>query len=129
MKRYVSVRNFERHTGTCPTYIAWRVLDEARDYLRAEIPKRCATKLARRAEAVFAKHDFWRRKYRGSRGRDYLLMTMRHWLASLLAKEERTLFFQLPDDFKNGRPLPAFARETADHSSPPFAHGSELLLI
>jgi hypothetical protein len=27
------------------------VLDEARDYLRAPIPERCANKLARRAEA------------------------------------------------------------------------------
>src|SRR4051794_819895 len=87
MKRYVPVRNFERHTSHCPTYLAWQVLDEARDYLRAPIPERCADKLARRAEAVFAKHEFWQRKYRGAKGREWLLVSMRHWLASVLVRE------------------------------------------
>src|SRR5436190_6143893 len=102
MKRYVPVRNFERQTSHCPTYLAWRVLDEARDFLRAPIPECCANKLARRAEAVFKKHDFWRRKYRSANGRDYLLMSMRHWLAGTLAKENPALYRQLPDEFKIG---------------------------
>ncbi len=106
MKRHIQVRNFERHTGTCPTYIAWQVLDEARDYLRAPIPERHAGELARRAEAVFKKHEFWRRKYRGAKGREWLLASMRHWLAATLAKEKPALFRQLPDEFKVGHPLP-----------------------
>jgi hypothetical protein len=129
MKRYVPIRNFEQHTGTCPTYIAWQVLDEARDYLRAPIPERCADKLARRAEAVFTKHEFWQRKYRGRHGRDHLLVSMRHWLAAELAKEKPALFRKLPDDFSVGRPLPERARDATDETPSPFAHGCELLLF
>jgi hypothetical protein len=31
-KNYVPVREFERATSYCPLYLAWRILDEARDY-------------------------------------------------------------------------------------------------
>lgn len=120
MKRYVPVRNFERQTGTCPTYIAWRVLDEARDYLRAPIPESYADRLARRAEAVFRKHDFWRKKYCGEKGREYLLMSMRHWLAATLARKAPALVRQLPESFALGHPLPP--------NSTHLAHGSELLI-
>jgi hypothetical protein len=36
MKRkiYEPVREFERATSYCPLYLAWRILDEARDYFR-----------------------------------------------------------------------------------------------
>jgi hypothetical protein len=128
MKPYVPVRNLERHTGTCPTYLAWRVLDEARDWLRTPIPERCADKLTRRAEAVFKKHDFWRRKYRGANGREYLLMSMRHWLAGTLAKDNPALYQQLPDEFKIGRPISARVNEAREIRGS-FAHGCELLLI
>jgi hypothetical protein len=33
-KKYTPVTPFERHTSHCPLYIAWLVLDEARDYFR-----------------------------------------------------------------------------------------------
>lgn len=114
MKRHVPVRNFERQTSYCPTYIAWQVLDEARDFLRASIPERYAAKLARRAEAVFKKHEFWRRKYRGANGREWLLASMRHWLAAVLANENRSQFLALPDSYKIGHPIPA------RHSAVPF---------
>src|SRR5947207_15690987 len=87
-KRYVPVGNFEQTTGCCPMYIAWLVLDEARDCLRISIPDLYADELARRAEAVFATHEFWRAKYCGRNGREYLLVSMRHWLASVLVREE-----------------------------------------
>jgi hypothetical protein len=121
MKRYVPVRNFERQTSYCPTYIAWQVLDEARDYLRAPIPDRYARKLARRAEAVFRKHEFWQRKYRGANGREWLLASMRHWLAAVLAKSNPVQFQALPDSYKAGRRLP-------ERRTTPFVHGCELLL-
>ena|SRR6266545_3447559 len=122
MKRHVPVRNFERQTSHCPTYIAWQVLDEARDYLRVPIPERCADKLARRAEAVFRRHDFWQRKYRGLHGREYLLASMRHWLAATLAKEKPEQFGHLPDSYKIGHPRPQ------RHAVASFVHGWELLL-
>ena len=36
MKRkiYEPVREFERQTSYCPLYLAWRIVDEARDYFR-----------------------------------------------------------------------------------------------
>jgi len=50
------VREFEQATSYCPLYLAWRIVDEARDYFRDANPgRRFADKLARRAEAVFAK--------------------------------------------------------------------------
>jgi hypothetical protein len=105
-KKHVPVGHFERWTSHCPTYLAWLVLDEARDYFRRPLPENCAARLARRAEAVFAGNPFWQRKYAGGHGRDYLLMTMRHWLAAELAKERPALFRELPESFKVGRPLP-----------------------
>src|SRR5208283_6063677 len=88
-KRYEPVREFERATSYCPLYLAWRIVDEARDYFRtnwvpsrkghlirpadtfspSDAEKAClmseelANKLARRAEAVFAHQPFWQRKY------------------------------------------------------------------
>jgi hypothetical protein len=136
-KIYASVTPFERQTSHCPLYIAWLVLDEARDYFRTNLVRSpntrtrkahlirpadtfspsdaekaglldegLADKLARRAERVFAGNPFWQRKYKSARGRDYLLMTMRHWLAGVLAKERPALFRALPDSFKLGHPLP-----------------------
>ena len=117
-KNYAPVTPFERQTSHCPLYIAWLVLDEARDYFRTNLVpspgsaslsqplgEGLADKLAHRAERVFAGNPFWQRKYKSARGRDYLLMTMRHWLAGVLAKERPALFRALPDSFKLGHPL------------------------
>ena len=62
--------------------------------------------LARRAEAVFAKHPFGGRKFQSESGRKQLLAGMRHWLAGVLAKEQPALFRALPECFKVGEPLP-----------------------
>jgi hypothetical protein len=153
-KIYEPVREFERQTSYCPLYLAWRILDEARDYFRtnwvpspgsgtltrsrplarpsrafaSQIPfaasqaaqvspsdaekanlmdDELADKLARRAEAVFAKHPFWQRRFQSVRGRDAILTAMRHWLAGVLAKENPVRFRQLPESFKIGMPLPS----------------------
>ena len=37
-KIYAPVTEFERQTSYCPLYLAWRILDEARDYFRTPIP-------------------------------------------------------------------------------------------
>jgi phytoene/squalene synthetase len=61
-KTYAPVTDFERATSYCPRkaaprcrplYLAWRILDEARDRFRTPIPEAFADKLAYRAEAVF----------------------------------------------------------------------------
>ena len=91
-------------------------MDEARDYFRTPIPEAFADKLARRAEAVFAHQPFWARKaspragarqqFEYRRQREFILMSMRHWLAGVLARERPALFRALPESFKIGHPLP-----------------------
>jgi hypothetical protein len=102
-----------------PLYLAWRILDEARDYFRTswvpspgsatlshQMGEGLADKLAHRAEAVFAHHPLWSRKYQSTRGREFILTSMRHWLAGVLARERPALFRALPESFKIGHPLP-----------------------
>ena len=119
-KIYEPVREFERQTSYCPLYLAWRIVDEARDYFQTPIPEAFADKLARRAEAVFAKHPSWareatprgpagaRQQFQCQRQREFILKFMRHWLAGVLARERPALFRQLPESFKIGHPLPAY---------------------
>src|ERR1039458_824879 len=148
MKRkiYEPVTDFERATSYCPLYLAWRILDEARDYFRTPIPEAFADKLARRAEAVFARHPFWARKaapragsfkasnfaeasmdrspragsrqFQSQRQREFILMFMRHWLAGVLARERPALFRDLPEAFKVGHPLPQ--KHIGGAATPPY---------
>jgi len=144
-KKHVPVGNFERQTSHCPAYIAWIILDEARNYFRMEMPENYAAELARRAEAVFARHPFWQRKFQSESGREHLLTGMRHWLAGVLAKEQPALFRDLPESFKVGKPLPPQPLSRAKmirrkHLTPSlspkrrgrtyhFVHGCELLAV
>jgi len=130
-KIYEPVREFERQTSYCPLYLAWRIVDEARDYFRTswipspgsaalshQMGEGLANKLARRAEAVFAHHPSWareatprgpagaRQQFQCQRQREFILKFMRHWLAGVLAKERPALFRDLPESFKVGHPLP-----------------------
>jgi hypothetical protein len=149
-KKYAPVGLFEQKTSYCPRYLAWRILDEARDYFRTPIPEAFADKLAHRAEVVFAHHPFWARKatpraesqqqFQCWRQREFILMFMRHWLAGVLARERPALFRDLPESFKVGQPLPPHSpsRTKAPHPAPlpraerenhrpRFVHGCELL--
>ena len=138
MKRYAPIGNCERHTTWCPLYIAWQVLDEARDYFRTEFSERYAEQLAARAERVFAVNPFWQRRYRRATGREELLASMRHWLTGVLAREKPALFRALPESYKMGQPLPflppvSLAKKTprpAPMSLPRFfVHGWELISV
>ena len=131
-KNYAPVTPFERQTSHCPLYIAWVVLDEARDYFRTNwvttskkhlirpadtfspsdaekaglMGEGLAAELAHRAEGVFANHPLLQRRFQSAAGREHLLAVMRHWLAGVLAKEQPALFRDLPDSYKVGAPLP-----------------------
>jgi len=120
------VSQFEQKTSYCPLYLAWRIVDEARDYFRTPIPEAFADKLAHRAETVFAHHSFWsrkatprdgRRQFQSQRQREFILMFMRHWLAGVLAKERPVLFRDLPESFKVGQPLP---QKQGGAAAPPY---------
>src|ERR1035441_5601328 len=150
-KIYAPVTPFERQTSHCPLYIAWLVLDEARDYFRTNwvpspgaatlsqpLGEGLADKLAQRAEMVFANHPFWQRKFQSAAGREYMLSGMRHWLAGVLAKEQPALFRALPDSYKVGAPLPpqplSRPKKMRKRNPParPFkhlVHGCELLAV
>ena len=129
-KTYEPVREFERATSYCPLYLAWRIVDEARDYFRTEIPESYARKLARRAEAVFAHHPSWareatprgpagaRQQFQCQRQREFILKFMRHWLAGVLARENPVLYRQLPESFKVGHLLPDKPRSSGRESAP-----------
>jgi hypothetical protein len=95
------------------------------------------------------KRPFWQRKYQSARGCEFILMSMRHWLAGVLARERPALFRALPESFKIGYPLPEVgtprcgvrtsqrdvptnlkprrARSDAPHLR--FVHGCELLAV
>ena len=137
-KIYQPVTDFERQTSHCPLYLAWRIVDEARGYFRTPMPQTYADKLARRAEAVFARHPFWQRKFKSEHGRDAVLVSMRHWLAGVLAREQPALFRDLPESFMLGEPLPLqplFRPKKTRRRGPGaqpfkrFVHGCELLAV
>ena len=52
-KNYAPVTPFERQTSHCPLYVAWVVLDEARDYFRTKIPETYAAANSRSARKGF----------------------------------------------------------------------------
>jgi len=139
-KKHVPVGRFEQKTSYCPLYLAWHILDEARNYFRTPIPEAFADKLAHRADVVFAHQPSWQRRFKSQHGRTAILMIMRHWLAGVLARERPALFRDLPESFKVGQPLPPHSpsRTKAPHPAPlpraerenhrpRFVHGCELL--
>jgi len=105
-KQYAPVGPFEKTAGICPLYIAWIVRDELEHCFRLDLPDDVCDELADRAERVLAHNAYWRRKFKGRRGRAYLLAFMRHWLSGLLRKKRPGLFEQLPDSYQIGHPLP-----------------------
>jgi hypothetical protein len=87
---------------------------------------------------VFALHPFWQRKFKSEHGRDAILVSMRHWLAGVLAREKPALFLELPESFMLGEPLPLkplFRPKKTRKSGPgvrpfkPFVHGCKLVAV
>ena len=97
----------ERQTEIMPWVIADSVLGEAAGWLHTDLPPEWADWLDARAERCFARHSQFHRlvSARGNAGRDHLYKFMRHWLASRLAREHRSLYERLPRSYALGRPL------------------------
>ena len=144
----------DRGTGIDPVHAADETLHELRNFFRTELPADFDTKLVRRMELAFARHARWRDRAGLAEEPDFVRLFFRRWLAELLFKERRDLFWRLPPGYRYGvpewqkiaapkpapvkplpeppmvepvesiRPLPATVRQSL-----PFVHGAELLAI
>ena len=144
----------DRHTGIDPVHAADVTLHELRTFFRTELPADFETKLVRRMEQAFARHARWRDRAGLAEEPDFVRLFFRRWLAELLFKERRDLFWRLPSGYRYGvpewqepaAPKPAPAKTLRKPSmvepveiirpltqtvrqSLPFVHGAELLAI
>ncbi len=142
----------DRRTGIDPVHAADLMLHELRNFFRTELPADFETRLVRRMELAFARHARWRKRASRAEEPDFVRIFFRRWLAELLFKERRDLFWQLPPGYRYGEPVwpkspPAKAAtlkalpETSNiapveiirpvremvRQSLPFVHGAELL--
>ena len=98
----------ERDTLLTPEWVAESVVQEVERFLHAELPKNFAERLAARAYYLYPRHRYFHQGLNrpGNRGRDTLLMFMRHWTAGWLNRERNALYKKLPWSFGNGQRLP-----------------------
>ncbi len=99
----------ERDTLLTPEWVAECVVQEVERFLKAELPDNFAERLAAKAHYLYPRHKHFHKGLNrpGWRGRENLLMFMRHWTAGWLKRERSALFKKLPYTFANGQRLPA----------------------
>ena len=99
----------ERDTLLWPEVMAETVVQEAERFLQAELPENFAERLAAKAHYLYPRHKHFHKGLNrpGNRGRENLLMFMRHWTAGWLRRERLSLYKKLPWSFANGQRLPA----------------------
>ena len=102
---YRSSPDCARDAGIDPVHAADVTLHELRNYFRTELPADFETKLVRRMEQAFARHARFRAALIQAQEPDYARVFFRRWLAELLFKERRDLFWQLPPGYKHGEPV------------------------
>jgi hypothetical protein len=104
---YPPITPLERATGCCPLIQAALMLDDLRKYFWEELPEDIADEVVQKAEIVFARDERMRRRFKGRRGRGWLVGFMQHWMSASLGKRNRWLARQLPGEYMfGGRPLP-----------------------
>jgi hypothetical protein len=98
----------ERDTLLMPDVIAESVVQEVERFLNAELPAGFAERLAARAHHLYPRHKHFHKGLNrpGNRGRENLLMFMRHWTAGWLKRERNPLHKKLPYSFGMGQRLP-----------------------
>ena len=98
----------ERDTLLTPLWVAESVVQEVERFLKADLPENFAGRLAARAYHLYPRHKHFRKGLNrpGWRGRENLLMFMRHWTAGWLRRERSALYKKLPYTFANGQRLP-----------------------
>ena len=99
----------ERDTLLTPLWVAESVVQEVERFLKTELPAGFAERLAKRAHYLYPRHQHFRDGLNrpGNRGRENLLMFMRHWTAGWSRRDKSALYGQLPHSFANGQRLSA----------------------
>jgi hypothetical protein len=98
----------ERDTLLTPEWIAESVVQEVERFLKARLPDDFAERLAAKAHQLYPRHKHFEQalKRPGNRGRENLLMFLRHWTAAWLKRAKSPLYKRLPRTFGNGQRLP-----------------------
>ena len=98
----------ERDTLLTPLWVAESVAQEAERFLKADLPPNWARRLAAKAHYLYPRHKHFHKGLNrpGNRGRENLLMFMRHWTAGWLKRESYALFKCLPRSYAQGKQLP-----------------------
>jgi hypothetical protein len=98
----------EECTPIVPRAIAEAVCEEAGVWIQTPLPRGWVRELTAHASTVYAHNQRFARRIRagGDRGRDYLWMFMRHWLAALLKDRHPQQFSRLPASYSAGADLP-----------------------
>ena len=91
-----------------PEWIAECVAQEVWRYLNEALPDGYVERLAAKAYYLYPRHEHFRKGLNGRdwRGRETLLMFMRHWTAGWLKREHYAIYKKLPWYFSNGQRLP-----------------------
>jgi hypothetical protein len=98
----------ERDTLLTPEWVAESVVQEVERFLKVDLPENFAERLAAKAHHLYPRHKHFHKGMNrpGNRGRENLLMFMRHWTAGWLRRERSALYKKLPYTFANGQRLP-----------------------
>ena len=98
----------ERDTLLTPEWVAESVVQEVERFLKADLPANFAERLAAKAHYLYPRHRHFHKGLNrpGNRGRENLLMFMRHWTAGRLKRERNPLYKKLPYSFGMGQRLP-----------------------
>jgi hypothetical protein len=111
-------RRIEWDTPIVPELMAGGVCEEVSAWFASptRLPERWVHELAGYANTIYAHNERFRRRVRGrgDRGRDYLLVFMRHWLAAMLKQRRPEWYARLPSDYGVGRDLPERHPKSAD---------------
>ena len=99
----------ERDTLLTPEWVAESVVQEVERFLKANLPDNFAERLAAKAHYLYPRHKHFHKGLNrpGNRGRENLLMFMRHWTAGWLKRERNPLHKKFPYSFGMGQRLPA----------------------
>lgn len=101
-------RRIQNATPIAPRAAAEAVWQEARVYLKAELPRAWVRRLTVRANMVYQRNARFRALLckDGDAGRDWLWAFTRHWLAALIWEQQGDMHSRLPAEFLVGRTLP-----------------------